>query len=722
MQEDLFLVSGKQFPSRMQNPVVDKAAETVSGTVTSFSRVSLSYYMTIGKQLSDIPLVTDFRFPIGDTSNTSYTCGQDYVAPSEDDLGETLGPLHRSSYPDSDEPRIIFNENDPARAWQVATAFGRKKPIGVSPTPHVEAIVNNGEDWIFVGHRKKQHRLPVHSVADGLVIYNGWGYEKAVVLAHQTPAGVSLSVYSHMGEKSHCAVGTMVRKGNVVGRISGKGTDDGYLHFEIGKETLIRIDAKTGEIRVPASWFGEWEQASVYVNYYDPTNFLSNMMGKYKWGFNVSGNDEGWVPGNVEQYDGEHGCQVRDGVFSVKPVSNHFEIESYPLNLAAESFDSVFVTMASNPPDGRVRVFFATDEKPQYSEDRAVAFELLGQDGFHEYRAFMAGNPQWKGNIVGVRIAVEMVDGETTEVDFDSIRLGRAYLSRVPDTGQTRCYDDKKEITCPNPGSSFYGQDADYTIAPPDYDVKAMDIDEVVIDHVTGLTWQNEDDGVKRTWSEAVDYCENLTVAGYSDWRLPTKKELLGITNYAGFGPSIDTSFFPYAHGPEDRYWSGTTLTFLSLTAWSMSLWNSEPSMQAKGDLNYVRAVHGRPLEFGHFRDNGDGTVTDITTGLMWQQTEAKAMTWERALAYCEKLALAGYTDWKLPNIRELSSLLSDSCQEPSIDKAHFPGCRPSHYWSSTTNALYPTFGWYVGFEDGRVHGGGEKGRRSYVRAVRNAE
>jgi hypothetical protein len=295
-------------------------------------------------------------------------------------------------------------------------------------------------------------------------------------------------------------------------------------------------------------------------------------------------------------------------------------------------------------------------------------------------------------------------------------------MSRVPDTGQTKCYDDKKEISCPNPGSPFYGQDANYSIIPQDYEVKAMDIDEVVIDHVTGLTWQREDDGVKRTWSEAVEYCENLTWAGHSDWRLPTKKELLGITSYGGFGPSIDTSFFPYGHGPEDRYWSGTTLTFLSLTAWSMSLWSSEPNMQAKGDLNYVRAVHGRPLEFGHFRENGDGTVTDITTGLMWQQTEAKAMTWEKALAYCENLNLAGYSDWRLPNIRELSSLVDDSCQEPSIDTSHFPGCRPAHYWSSTTNALYPTFGWYVGFEDGRVHGGGEKGRRQYVRAVRSAE
>lgn len=721
MRDELFLVSGRQFPSRVQDSVVDSISETVSGTITSFSRVFLSYYINIGKKLSDIPFATDFRLPIGDTSNTSYNCGQEYMPPGEDDLGETRGLLRRSSYPDSEEPRIIFNEKDPARAWRVATAFGHKKPVVISSTPHVEAMVNNGEDWIFVGHRKKQHPIPIHAVADGLMIHNGWGYEKGVVLAHQIPGGVFLSVYSHMGEKSHCAVGTVIRKGNVIGRISGRGTDDGYLHFEIVNGSLIRIDDETGEIKVPASWFGEWELAPVYEHYYDPTNFLSNMMGKYRWGFNVIGNDEGWIPGRAGQYDGT-GYRVRDGVFSLKEASNRFEIESYPLNLEAESFDSVFVTMRSNASNGQMRVFFATHEDPQYSDDKAVAVEMVGQGEVLEYRAFMEDNPKWKGAIVRVRIAVEIPDGESTEVDFDSIRLGRAYLSRMPDTGQTKCYDDKKEIVCVAPDSSFYGQDADYVTTSPGYEVKVVNSNEVVIDHVTGLMWQREDDGVKRTWSEAVDYCENLNWAGYSDWRLPTKKELLGIMNYGGFGPSIDTSFFPYSHGPEDLYWSGTTLTFLALSAWNMSLWNSEPNIQAKGDLNYVRAVRGRPLEFGYFRDNGDGTVTDITTGLMWQQTETKAMTWEKALDFCGNLNLAGYTDWRLPNIRELSTIVNDSRHEPSIDQAYFPGCRPAHYWSSTTNALYPAFAWYVGFDDGRTHGGGEKGRRQYVRAVRNAE
>jgi murein DD-endopeptidase MepM/ murein hydrolase activator NlpD len=732
MQDDLFLVSGREFPSRMESPVVDKTAYTVSGTVTSFSTVFISHYMRIGKKLSDIPPATGFRLPIGDTSDAVYSCGQEYEVPSENDLGETIGLLDRSSYPNTDEPKIVFNGNEPAKAWQVSTAFNRKRSIGAKPAIPLRSqslyrewsgVFNNGEDWHFVGHTEATQGLPVHAIADGLVIYNGWGYGKAIALAHQTPVGPIVSVYSHMGEKSHCAVGTVVRKGNVIGKISGSGKDHGYLHFEIGKESLMPVDAKTEEIKVPVTWLGQWSQDSVYENYYDPTNFLLNMMGRYKWSFSVNGNHEGWVLRNIGKCDDGHKYQVRNGALSVKPASSHLEIESYPLNLDVEAFDSVFVTLRSDAADRRAKVYFATDKEPQYSEDKAVGLEIVGEGGFHQHRFFMAGNSKWQGTIVGVRIALEnKVVEEAAEVDFDSIRLGRAYLSRIPDTGQTKCYDSMKEITCLAPNAPFYGQDAQYAFISADYEVKTVNGDEVVIDHITGLTWQRDDDGIKRTWREAMDYCENLTWAGYSDWRLPTKKEWQSIANYSGFGPCLDTAIFPYNHGPDECYWSATTLGFLALSASNMCLWDGEPKMRSKGDRNYVRAVRGRPLEFGHFRDNGDGTIIDVTTGIMWQQTETKAMTWEKALAFCENLNLGGHHDWRLPNIRELSSLVDDGRHDPSINTAYFPGCRPAEYWSSTTNALYPAFGWYVGFDDGRVHGGGEKGRCHYVRAVRNVE
>ena len=88
---------------------------------------------------------------------------------------------------------------------------------------------------------------------------------------------------------------------------------------------------------------------------------------------------------------------------------------------------------------------------------------------------------------------------------------------------------------------------------------------------------------------------------------------------------------------------------------------------------------------FGELVDNGDGTVTDASTGLMWQQAEAGAMNWEAALVYCENLELAGHDDWRLPNLNELLSIVDYELYDPAIDTTFFPGAMSSEYWSSTT-------------------------------------
>ncbi len=121
----------------------------------------------------------------------------------------------------------------------------------------------------------------------------------------------------------------------------------------------------------------------------------------------------------------------------------------------------------------------------------------------------------------------------------------------------------------------------------------------------------------------------------------------------------------------------------------------------------------------GDFYDNGDGTVTDNNTGLMWQQDEAGSMDWEGALTYCEGLSLAGYTDWRLPNIKELESITDDTLYIPSIDTNFFPDVYASSYWSSTTYASYSFNAWYVYFSNGLVSGYFDKSFNHYVRCVR---
>lgn len=123
----------------------------------------------------------------------------------------------------------------------------------------------------------------------------------------------------------------------------------------------------------------------------------------------------------------------------------------------------------------------------------------------------------------------------------------------------------------------------------------------------------------------------------------------------------------------------------------------------------------------GDFTDNGDGTVTVAHTGLMWQQGEAGSMNWEDAFTYCEALSLAGYTDWRLPNIEELKSITDDSFYMPAIDPKYFPEAQSSFYWSSTTDPSSASDALYVVFSDGLSFSYFKSGT-CYVRCVRGGQ
>jgi murein DD-endopeptidase MepM/ murein hydrolase activator NlpD len=726
-EDDLFLIAGHTFPVRLDNTQRDKAAKTVNGTSLFFSKLYLSHYMKIGKRLEDVPRAEAFRLPIGDDSDAAYSCGADYRLPSENDLGEDLNLLQRTSYPGFDYPKIMFNNKGTANQWQVVRAFGWARhiepaagPVADEGQPHLpkKNAFSNGEVWTLLGDVTVDKGLPIHAISDGLVVFSGEGYRKTLVLAHRIPAGPIVSTYSYFGHKSPCPVGTVVRRGNVVAKAFGAAIFGPSLHFAVGKGSILRFAAETGEIKVPANWHMEWEEDAVYEKYYDPTNFLLSITGKYEWYFDVDGNLEGWMVKGDEGGERRDSAQVKDGLLTL--ASKGFEMESYPLNVEAKRFDSVFTSMRRCASSSHGRVYFATDKEPGYSEDKTAEFVLRNDGQFHEYRAFMGDNPKWKEVIVGIRLTFpDAPIEEATETALDYIRLGRAYLSRIPDTGQTKCYDNEQETTCAAPQESFFGQDAHYTIHTPSFEIKSVDGHEIVTDHVTVLTWQRQHDGIERTWREAVAHCEGLVLGGYADWRLPTKKELQSLLNFGFFRPAIDTAFFPYSQTPNDGFWSATTQVHLSVSAWTVSFWEGQATITDESDLNYVRAVRGRPLEFGHFVDNRDGTVTDTTSGLMWQQGETKAMSWEETLAYCEDMDLGGHQDWRLPAIRELLSLVDDKAGTPSINTSFFPGCRPRTYWSSTTHTGFPDFAWGVPFEGGWSFGASHKGRLNYVRAVR---
>ena len=149
----------------------------------------------------------------------------------------------------------------------------------------------------------------------------------------------------------------------------------------------------------------------------------------------------------------------------------------------------------------------------------------------------------------------------------------------------------------------------------------------------------------------------------------------------------------------------------------SKGTWGEIPCGSAAypGQDGYYQAGCGGD---NRFTDNGDGTVTDNCTGLMWQkETPSRLFTWQGALWYCNDLDLAGHSDWRLPNVRELQSIVDYGRKDPSIDPVF--SAVSSWYWSASTYVSSPSFAWCVSFYSGSVGVDG-KSSGNYVRAVRS--
>ena len=251
-------------------------------------------------------------------------------------------------------------------------------------------------------------------------------------------------------------------------------------------------------------------------------------------------------------------------------------------------------------------------------------------------------------------------------------------MAKLPDTGQSVKY------------ARTPGEDADVTINPMSFKLNG---DGTVTDLVTTLMWQQTDGG-EMTWDNARAYPKTLTTGGYADWRLPTSHELFSILNH-GRNPALNPEVFPRTDA--EYWWSSETLPNDPNRVWVTNSGGGigphprNETISAGGPKRYhtrcVRDIAPRkPAPARRFAPNGDHTITDLATGLIWQQDEGPAdMTWEDGLAYARALDLGGHKDWRLPNIKELQSLNDETRANPSINREAFPGAQATEYWSSTT-------------------------------------
>ena len=150
----------------------------------------------------------------------------------------------------------------------------------------------------------------------------------------------------------------------------------------------------------------------------------------------------------------------------------------------------------------------------------------------------------------------------------------------------------------------------------------------------------------------------------------------------------------------------------------------SSLSLSAQVIIDYIR--NDWPDE--RYEIHGDGTVTDTVTGLMWMQCSlgqnsatdcsgsASSYNWKEALEAAEGHVFATYSDWRLPNIKELSSLAARDRYDPAINSTVFPNTPSVWYWSASPNANFSNSAWLLDFSYGYDY---YRSNSYYVRLVR---
>jgi hypothetical protein len=266
----------------------------------------------------------------------------------------------------------------------------------------------------------------------------------------------------------------------------------------------------------------------------------------------------------------------------------------------------------------------------------------------------------------------------------------------LPDTGQTISY------------TSTDGEDSDFEINPPSYTDNG---NGTITDNITGLMWQKSDGGEMK-FADGSGYCEGLILGGFDDWRLPTTSELFGLNSFDKVNPALNTTFF--TKSAAGYWWANETRIDNSSVAWTVNAGGGAGAHPVSETISsggtkqfHVRAVRNTNnaiLPVVHFTDNGDGTIKDNYTGLIWQKNQSpNTMTWEEALIYASGLSLAGKSDWRLPNIKELQSLNDVKLKTPSINKAFFPNIASGNFWSSTSIVNSSSKAWDINVDYGII-------------------
>ena len=305
-------------------------------------------------------------------------------------------------------------------------------------------------------------------------------------------------------------------------------------------------------------------------------------------------------------------------------------------------------------------------------------------------------------------------------------------------------------------GSEYSGTGEDYTTQPW----------SCVIDNVTGLVWEikttnggTSDASNQYTWydntnpttQELVDATNTAQLCGLTNWRLPTVQEIESLASY-NYVPAIDADYFPNTKGDSTEwYWTTDPDSSGSNNLWAYNAHAGSTVSAGSGSTYYVRLVSSSDAvgawfsdySDSRYTDNEDGTISDHRTGLMWMKctyglsydssgndcddgsgATATSGDWQaafdKAATANDNSGIFNYTDWRLPNKKELSSIVDLGNTPSTVNQTIFPSTQGAAYWTSTPSAADDTKASTIDFSTGAYGAATRSTNAIYVRLVRD--
>ena len=330
-------------------------------------------------------------------------------------------------------------------------------------------------------------------------------------------------------------------------------------------------------------------------------------------------------------------------------------------------------------------------------------------------------------------------------------------MSLIYKTDQIECYDTEGVVVdCA--GSGQDGEtDAGRRWPSPRFDINPL----TVVDRLSGLMWTRDASPGEfpLTWHEAFEFIESMngeSICGHSDWRLPNRSELFGLVSHAHVNPALPRPS-PFENVFHGYYWTSSGCSGLENQAWYVHLGGGRvfrgmkhgsymvwPVRHRSGQAGGSGAAGGLGIDASNIENDAqqnaagqqsfqsarrfsidDGTFVDRLTGLEWLPNAGgsnAALSWPQALEKVDALnSSAGgeRNDWRLPNVRELESLVDTGHHSPAFGIGLPFVSLPGGCWSSTTSVYEPRYAWVVYTKDGAVGVGFKKGATFSCWAVR---